>query len=863
MAFQHAYEPPRELSRFDPGVPPPLEAIVRRLLSKDPNDRHASARAVLEDLQALRDGRLPPGMAADELSTVVAIDQPRAIFPQGRWQQLRQALAGQFYRYAPGALRSLQSTSQQVDAALADYARRRQQLVETLRQARSAADEADQPEVVADIESQLAQIDATLARLRSQRDLLHARIKTAEARARFIGGQHRTRRERLHRLALVSAWGVLLIMVAVAVRLSVPMFGWKPAVEITSEFLKAAQSPPPAPPAASEPPDLSLLHTQAAPITIAFHPEPVAGTQRFAVGNADGTVVEYSVRSNTTLRADGRRFIGHLQRVNMIVYSPDGLRLASASDDRTVRIWDVGERRELRRLEGHQGPVAALQFSPDGARIMSGGVDGTVRIWDVQTEAELQTFDVGPFRSSVSALAWSPDGGSFLIGAKVVGAPSLAYWSVTLGREERVFDTTGPIHFLRFTADRRRAFYLAGGKLWVWEIGSQAPVSLLETRWRTVAVSEDGRWALTPGEEGIELWDLDRRECVQRFASDPQHFPSVLAFSADRRCGIAADREGLIRALNLPPPPSPPAQLQVVEVRSPVECVSISKEGFHGVLGCGDQFIAWELRQSVGHLPQRTQSRVSAITFSPDGERMLFGTGQPNSRANYVGLRDYARTPRDWAIGGQRDLRQFKGHTDRITGVAFVASGRRALSGGADGTLRLWDVQSEQPLDTIDVGLPINSLALSPDGRHVLLGLDDNHVRMWDWQERQEVRQFRGHTFFVLAVAFSTDGARAVSGSGDRSIRVWDVPSGECLATLAGHSDRVGAVATSADGRFVLSGSDDSTVRLWDVAAGQSIQVYTGHRGAVHGVAITPDGKRGLSGGEDGTARLWDLTLDQ
>lgn len=629
--------------------------------------------------------------------------------------------------------------------------------------------------------------------------------------------------------------------------------------------MNTTQPAPSSPPAESAESSVGIIYTQSIPRSIAFHPELIAGnTHHFVVGNSDGTVLEYSIGSNAVVRESGRQFIGHLKPVNMVAYSPDGLRLASASDDHSIRIWDVSERREIRRMEGHSDSVTTIQFSPDGGRIMSGSRDGTVRIWDVQTETEVQSLGMGEYRGAVSALAWTPDGGSLLVGARVIGAPSLALWNVSLNREERVFEKTGPIAYLRFTSDGRRAFYLGGGKLSMWDPAAEAQKGFLGTDLRVAAVSDDGRRALTAhAEGGVELWDLDRGEVVRRFEGDWQHSPSVLALSPDLRRGVAADSAGTIRVLDLPTPPPPHGQLQIVETLSPVECVAISSDGFHGVLGTVNEIKAWELGQPVANLPQLTLGRLSAITFSPDVERVLFATGQANSQANYVGLRPYARTGRDWAIAGQRDLRQFKGHTDRITGVAFISNGRRVLSGGADGTLRLWDVQSEQSLDTVDVGAPINSLAVSPDGRHVLLGLDDNNVRLWDWQEKKEVKQFRGHTFLVLAVGFSADGARAVSGSGDRSIRVWDVDTGECLATLTRHSDRVGAVAISADGTSVLSGSDDSTVRLWDVATAGTVRIYTGHRGSVRAVAIGPDGKRGLSGGEDGTARLWDLTVNE
>ena len=64
------------------------------------------------------------------------------------------------------------------------------------------------------------------------------------------------------------------------------------------------------------------------------------------------------------------------------VWSPDGKKLASSSNDGTVRIWDISQRKQLRQLEGHPGIVAALSWSPNSQQIASGGWDHTVQVWE-------------------------------------------------------------------------------------------------------------------------------------------------------------------------------------------------------------------------------------------------------------------------------------------------------------------------------------------------------------------------------------------------------------------------------------------------------------------------------------------------
>jgi WD40 repeat protein len=83
-----------------------------------------------------------------------------------------------------------------------------------------------------------------------------------------------------------------------------------------------------------------------------------------------------------------RRFEGHSDTVESVVFSADGCRALSAGKDGTVRLWDVATGEELLRAEGHAGAVHAAALSRDGKYALSGGEDGTVRLWRLPVPAK-------------------------------------------------------------------------------------------------------------------------------------------------------------------------------------------------------------------------------------------------------------------------------------------------------------------------------------------------------------------------------------------------------------------------------------------------------------------------------------------
>jgi WD40 repeat protein len=154
---------------------------------------------------------------------------------------------------------------------------------------------------------------------------------------------------------------------------------------------------------------------------------------------------------------------------------------------------------------------------------------------------------------------------------------------------------------------------------------------------------------------------------------------------------------------------------------------------------------------------------VSCTAISPDaGRALLARRNQPFAE---IDLDTGAETSR-WrqAVGVVRS-------------IAFAPDGSRVVTGGQDGTIRLWDTAGAKHLALVGVHpRPVLTVAVSPDGRHALTGGEDQIVRLWDLDGKKELTSFSGHTGSIRAIAISPDGSRAASGSEDYTVRLWRLP---------------------------------------------------------------------------------------
>ncbi|APE15880.1 hypothetical protein BOH72_12270 [Mycobacterium sp. WY10] len=266
-----------------------------------------------------------------------------------------------------------------------------------------------------------------------------------------------------------------------------------------------------------------------------------------------------------------------------------------------------------------------------------------------------------------------------------------------------------------------------------------------------------------------------------------------------------------------------------------------------------DAVLAKSATAKIGRVANTTPN---AIRYSPDGRLLATGYGDGSVR-----LSD--------AQTGQPVGKPLAAHRDDVLDLAWSPDGNTILSACRDGTLGLWNSKSGElegdlfstPGRRDSTDRRIMGVAFSPDGRRMVTAGAGGVVEVWDVAARRVVFSLTGHEKDVYAVAFAPDGSRIATGSDDNTLRLWDAATGHPIgAPLSGHSGAVRAVAFSPDGNQLASGSSDSTVRLWDVKTQRPVGApMEGHTALVSAVEFSADGTMVVSGSYDRTLRWWSV----
>ena len=566
--------------------------------------------------------------------------------------------------------------------------------------------------------------------------------------------------------------------------------------------------------------------------------------KRIAAAGADGSVCVCDGRLAELHRAQ------HRGAAVDVCFAPDGRRVASAGRDGVARLLELGSGNQ--RDLNHGAPLVGAAFNHAGDRLVTWGQDGAARLWDPAgaREAAPRLQHGGCIRQA----AFSPDDCTVLT-AGDDGAARL--WDARTGRRlpKKLGRTMGPnrgLLFATFSPDGR------------WIVTAGEDHTARRIRRADGAGESDVRdlahagavvhAAFGPGAERLVTAGRDhtariwQTETGERLGCLRHGGPVVrVVFSPDGNSVLSASRDGTARVypVRLPQPAvrtlPHTGRLTPAGIWRDGRCVTIDANGLIATIH--------DANSGAPGRVLRHPKWVSHASLSADGRRVV--------TAGHDGVL------RVWDARAGTLVRELPSGAEQAAGLAASSRDGGRVAAAIGRAVHVWDVRTRKKLGTLEHDGEVMHAAFSPDGRRLATAGGGKCARVWDMETRRRVGEALGHGSAVGHVAFSPDGRRVVTASHDGTARVWNAETGRPLAAPLKHHDVVYRAVFGPAGERVATAGRDGTARVWGAATGRALTAPLVHGAAVRYVSFSPDGRRVVTGSDDGTARVWDAATGQ
>ena len=433
-------------------------------------------------------------------------------------------------------------------------------------------------------------------------------------------------------------------------------------------------------------------------------------------GGDDGAVRLWDLERGRHMRVLGRhkaktRFDPAHTMVTTVAVSADGRRAITGANSGELKLWDLENSKELGVLGTDALGFYAVAISPDGRYAVSGTFGGDVTLWDLEKRQKLGGHLTGHSKK-VCAVSFFPDGRRAISASE---DHTLKVWDVNTilsQHPDAVAEqggTTRQITAVGVFPDGCHAVSIPQiGKLKVWRLSDCKCVRAFPSPIgaKTFATLPDG-YRIIVGGIGLNMWDLDEVDIVQRFRAEEFDPGRVIAVS------VSADGR---------------------------ELLSISSTG---------RFRSWDIE---------TGEQKRSLKFAPSETWRIFSDGY---RAISAGTDGHFKV---WDIDNGTEVLSFDGHYPlNIKALVLFPEETRSLSAGWDGSLRLWDLERGVEISVIELASPLTALASAPNGRWFASAAEDGKLALWDAERMEVIASFTGDTPLTTCT-FSPDSCMIIVG---------------------------------------------------------------------------------------------------
>ncbi|MEG4246254.1 caspase family protein [Microcoleus sp. Pol10_D6] len=527
-----------------------------------------------------------------------------------------------------------------------------------------------------------------------------------------------------------------------------------------------------------------------------------------------------------------KTFEGHKSDVLSISFSAEDQILASASYDKTIKLWSL-DGTLLKTLEGHAAAVTCVSFSPDGEILASVGYDNTVKLWNLDGIL-LKT--LRGHSNWIWRVSWSPDG-------KIIASASadntIKLWNIDGKNLNTLKGHSGAVTDVIFSQDGKIiASASEDNTIKIWNLNGRNLNTFKGHSnfvWSISFNSDSQLIASSSWDNTVKLWKRDGTLLQTLEGHSNRVWRVKFSLGSQMICSASADSTIRFWQVNST------LSKTLDEHNDWVWDISFSPDGQLIASASGDKTVnIWSsdgvlLKSLIGH-----DNTVDSVSISPNA---IIASASADSNIKL------------WDFGGKQ-LKTLEGHTKRVRGVSFSPDGQMLASTSEDCTIKLWNLAGTLLKTLEGHSAEVIGISFSPNGELIASTSYDHTIKLWN-RNGMLLKTLEGHNDQVIGVSFSPDGKLIASASDDKTVKLWKC-DGTLLKTLQGHSDWVFSVSFSFDSQIIASGSADHTIKLWS-REGCLLTTLKGHSDWVLGVCFSPNSKVLASASADKTVKLWNL----
>nr|MDZ8041627.1 WD40 repeat domain-containing protein [Nostoc sp. CreGUA01] len=396
------------------------------------------------------------------------------------------------------------------------------------------------------------------------------------------------------------------------------------------------------------------------------------------------------------------RLEGHTDTIYSVTFSSDGQKLASASGDKTIKLWDLTSGKLINTLTGHTNTVHRVTFSPDGQKLASASADKTIKLWDVASGQLINT--LSGHHDWVYSVKFSFDGHLL---ASTSNDKTIKLWDVASNKLiKTLVGHNDWVNNVVFSPDGQKLASASADKtIKLWDISSGKPFKTLtgHSNWvKGLSLHPDGLFlASASRDKTVKLWNIATGQHIKTMTGHTDEVYSV-SFSPNGQMLASASDDKTIK---------------IWEVNSTKEIYTIT----------GDRNFIW------------------SVSFSPDGQMLASGGGDESIKL--------------WDVATNKPIKILNGHSNPVFNVIFSPDGEILASGSQDNTIKLWDIASGKLLKTL-IGHrdSVFSISFSPDGQKLASATtSDKIIQLWDISSGKPIKTLTGHHDVVRSAIFSPD----------------------------------------------------------------------------------------------------------